>query len=90
MLYITIITTYNLKPMNEYEVIVFENYQINILEDESLHYSDEETPDIEYTTTAEENDIFTSEHLWDNIPNLRYRFKPEFWNYSDFEKSFFE
>lgn len=76
--------------MNEYEVIVFEDHQINFLDDSPHDSSDEETPEVERTLIIEEPDIFTCEHPWDDIPNLRYRFKPEFWNYSDYEKSFFE
>ena len=76
--------------MNEYEVIVFEDHQINFLDDSPHDSSDEETPEVECTLIIDEPDIFTCEHPWDDIPNLRYRFKPEFWNYSDYEKSFFE
>jgi hypothetical protein len=77
--------------MNEYEVIVFQDYQINLLEDDLDDSSDEDILEIiECNMIIEEQDIFTCEHPWDNIPNLRYRFKPEFWNYSDYEQSFFK
>jgi hypothetical protein len=70
--------------MNEYEVIVFENDRIYVVPEEDAESTDDDRTEIDIPIPIED-DIFSDEHPWDRRSTLRYRFRPDFWNFRDYE-----
>ena len=73
---------------NELEVIVFEGDRIVTYESESENESTRSCYSEEYYDEEDFEDnniIFDDNHIWDSIPNLRFRFRPEFWRWTEGE-----
>tara|TARA_B110000971_G_C19982732_1_gene488117 strand:+ start:948 stop:1193 length:246 start_codon:yes stop_codon:yes gene_type:complete len=72
---------------NEFEVIVFESDRIVTYESESENESSFSCNSEEYyeEDIEDETDIFDDNHVWDLIPNMRFRFHPEFWRWAEGE-----
>lgn len=66
--------------MNEYEVIVFEDDRIHVLPEYTVEASDDEVSDSDDQPDEIDN-IFCDDHIWDQRPTFRYRFRPQYWNF---------
>lgn len=77
--------------MNEYENVYFDDYKLiiddnNNNEDENIYNENEEDQlliDDEFEIDL--TDIFQSDHIWDSLHLRRYRFKPQYWNFTEHE-----
>ena len=75
--------------MNEYESVYFDDYKL-IIDD---HYEDENMfNDNEYDQVIVDDeseidlmDIFQIDHAWDSLHLRKYRFKPQYWNFTEQE-----
>jgi hypothetical protein len=74
--------------MNEYESVYFDDYKL-IIDDEEEHMFIENEEE-QHLVMDDENeidftDIFQSDHVWDSLHLRRYRFKPQYWNFTEHE-----
>jgi hypothetical protein len=70
--------------MNEYEIVVFEDDRIRVIDEDDDPLSDDEHSELELPLPTID-DIFLNDHSWDTLHMRRYRFRPQYWNFRDYE-----
>ena len=72
---------------NEFEVVIFEDDRVVVYDPDSE--SESESSEYSYADDVfcvdDEVNIYDEQHPWDLIPTLRFRFRPEFWRWTEGE-----